>query len=281
MSIRLRLMALIGSFGITALLITGLALVSLQRYKTMMTEYGAAYEHAYDIERINHMVSNVVMESRGIYLSQDTAEARVFSHRLSHNLDELDGLLNEWRQSKDPEERARYAEIEPAVRDFLTKRRDMVRLTDEGKIAQVTALGKAGREDRIRLQQTLDTLVAEAHKDLAQTQAEAAAFSEQRGRTFLIMALVSIAGILCLSAVAIMHFITRPLRHVAGTIISLSEGKLDTPVPEETDDKGEVAELWRAIARLKAHAIEAEKIVEAQREAERLQALEARQLILD
>lgn len=280
MSIRLRLMALIAAFGVMALLITGLALVSLDRYKTMMSEYGAAYEHAYDIERINRMVSTVVMESRGIYLSRDKAEASVFAGNLTRNLDELEQVLNDWRLSKDAEERADYRQIEAAARDLITSRRTVVQLANEGDITKATAVGTGDRENRIALQQRLDTLVVEAHKDLAQTQAEAVAFSQKRSQTFLIMALVSIAAILGLSAWAILHFITRPLRLVAGTIISLSEGRLDTPVPE-AEGKDEVDALWRAIARLKAHAIEAEKIVAAQREAERLQALEARQLILD
>lgn len=281
MSIRLRLMALIASFAVMSLLITGLALMSLDRYKTMMGAYGAAYEHAYDIERINHMVSNVVMESRGIYLSEDAAEAKVFAGNLSRGLDEVERVLQSWQQSTDVEERARHTEIEPTARTFIAVRRQVAALANEGAIDKASALGTSSREDRIQLQKSLDKLVIEAREDLANTQAEATAFSAQRSQTFLLMALFSIAGILCLSALAILHFITRPLRHVVGTIISLSEGKLDTPVPEDNDDKGEVAELWRAIARLKAHAIEAEKIVAAQREAERLQALEARQLILD
>lgn len=281
MSIRLRLMALIASFAVMSLLITGLALMSLDRYKAMMGAYGAAYDHAYDIERINHMISNVVMESRGIYLSEDAAEAKIFAGNLSRGLDEVERVLQSWKQSNDAEERARYTAIEPTARTFIAVRRQVVALANEGAIDKATALGTSSREDRIQLQKSLDKLVIEARKDLTNTQAEAATFSAQRSQTFLLMALFSIAGILCLSALAILHFITRPLRHVAGTIISLSEGKLDTPVPDDTDDKGEVAELWRAIARLKAHAIEAEKIVAAQRETERLQALEARQLILD
>lgn len=280
MSIRLRLMALIASFGVMSLVITGLALVSLQRYKSIMGEYGAAYEHAYDIERMNHLVSNVVMESRGVYIAQTPAEARTYASSLSHNLDEIQGALGVWQQSSDPEERRRYATIAPAARDFITIRRELVKLAETGRQAEAMQLGTSSRQDRIRLQERLDMLVSEARSDLAATQAQAAAFSEKRGQTFLIVALLSIASIVGVSTWLILHFITRPLRRVAGTIIGLSEGKLDTPVPE-SKGKDEMADVWRALARLKAHAIEAEKIVEAQRETERQQALEARQLILD
>ncbi|UDF02908.1 HAMP domain-containing protein [Asticcacaulis sp. AND118] len=280
MSIRLRLMALIASFGVMSLIITGLALMSLQRYKTMMGEYGAAYEHAYDIQRMNYLVSNVVMESRGVYIAQSPAEARTYARNLSHNLDAFQNALGVWQRSDNPEARRRYATIAPAARDFINIRRELVRLAEAGQQAEAMALGISSRQDRIRLQERLDLLVTEARRDLTRTQAQAAAFSEKRGQTFLIVALLSIASIVGVSTWLILHFITRPLRQVAGTIIGLSEGKLDTPVPE-SQGKDEMADVWRALARLKAHAIEAEKIVEAQRETERQQALEARQLILD
>jgi len=280
MSIRLRLMALIASFGLVSLIITGLALMSLSEYRGHMRRYGQAYEEAYRIERINHTVTKAVMESRGIYASQTATEARSFAGHLNGDLDQLEADLSQWRTSSDPLTRHRYQAVAPAAAQFIAMRRELSRIGGEGRTAEAKAMGTNAREGRMRFQSQLDALVAEAREDLTVAENEAMRFADARARTFLTVALLSIILILSGAIWLIVHFITRPLRQVAHTIIGLSEGRLDTPVPDATG-KDEVADVWRAVARLKANAVEAEKIITAQREIERQQTLEARQLLLD
>ncbi|MDC7682408.1 HAMP domain-containing protein [Asticcacaulis sp. BYS171W] len=268
MSIRARIFALVAVFAAMALAITALGLVTIAQYRDMIGEYGRAYEHTYDIERLNHLVSNVVMESRGIYSARNQAEANDFAGKLTGNLDAMELLLADWRTSKDPDDRARLKTTEPLVGKFISVRRNLAALATQRRIEEARALGLTDRADRIRFQSHLDGLVADSRKELTASQDRTAAFNADRTITFLLAALLAIVVISVVSLWLIVNFINKPLRHLAGTIIGLSEGQLDTPVPD-TDGQDELAQVWRAVARLKAHAIEAEAVIEAQREADR------------
>jgi len=281
MSIRLRLMTLIASFGLVALLITGLAMTYMSDYRRgLMVRYGQAHEQAYVIERLHHTVSRAIMESHDIYDAQPPSEVRRLASLLSHDLDKLEADLSEWRNSPDPLTRDRYQTVSTAAARFISPRRVLARLVSEGRLDEARQLGATLIEDHLTIQAQLDTVMADVIKDMAVTEADTTRFASSRTRAFLVIALFSIAFILAGSTWLILTFVTRPLRQVAGTIINLSEGQLDTPVPDVTG-KDEVADVWRAVARLKINAVEAEKVMAAQREIERQQTLEARQLLLD
>ncbi|ESQ79931.1 methyl-accepting chemotaxis protein [Asticcacaulis sp. YBE204] len=268
MSIRARIFALVAVFATMALAITALGLVTIAQYRDMIGEYGRAYEHTYDIERLNHLVSNVVMESRGIYAARDQVEVNEFANKLTGNLDTMELLLADWRTSKDPDDRARLKTTEPLVGKFIGVRRNLAALATQGHIEEARALGLTDRPDRIRFQSHLDGLVTASRQELIDSQNRTAAFNADRAITFLLAAVLAIVVIGLVSLWLIVNFINKPLLSLAGTIIGLSEGKLDTPVPE-ADGKDELAQVWRAVAKLKANAIEAEAVMEAQREADR------------
>ena len=105
-------------------------------------------------------------------------------------------------------------------------------------------------------------------------------YGQQRYRDFLIAALVDIVLMLGLSLWIITHFITKPLRALAAAIIRTSKGDYTAPLPNNVGS-GEVASVWKALDVLKTRAIEAEKAAAAQREAERQQERELRQILLD
>lgn len=102
MSIRTRIFALVASFAVMSLVITGLGLMTISQYHDLMIRYGHAYEHTYETERLNHLVSNVVMESRGIYSAQNPAQVQQFEQGLTKNLNDMEALMGQWQASSDP-----------------------------------------------------------------------------------------------------------------------------------------------------------------------------------
>lgn len=279
MSIRTRLMALMAGFAATALVIAVLGLMTLSDDQAMMAENSHAWENSWRGERLNHLVSNVVMESRGIYASSDPAEVAMFAGNLNRNLDAIEALLRGWKASG-PAEARLVAGIDPDVTPFIGLRRQLARLAIAGRVADARALGLSNRTDRMAFQNHLDALVTHIRADLDTVRQRAARYSRWRALEF---AGAACAGILLMSTLALWvlaRFVTRPLKALASAIIDTAESDYSVPLPAPTG-RDEISTVWRALNVLKERALEAERLAALQREAEHQKEIELRQLILD
>lgn len=281
MSIRARILALVACFALMALVVTGLGLATIADYNRMMKDYGRAYENAWRGERLNHLVSNVVMESRGVYIARNPEEMDTFVTGLKTNLDEIDDLLKVWKADSTPQELQQMRPILSDAETFMTVRRDLIRLATGGDQKAAEARGVGSRNDRIAFQNEVERMVDGLRDKLATAKARADAYNRQRAGEFLATALIGIALMLGLSLWIVAHFITRPLQDVATAIIKTSKGDYDTPINEPADGEDEVSHVWQALAVLKARAQEAERLAAAQREAEHREEMKLREILLD
>ena len=279
MSIRIRLMALMAGFALTALAIAVLGLMTLSDYRAMMADNNRAWENSWRGERLNHLVSNVVMESRGIYASTDKTEVAMFAGNLNHNLDAIETLLHDWKASG-PTGARLVADIEPDMVPFIGLRRHMAQLAVAGRIDDAHALGLTNRADRSAFQDRLDGVVAGIRANLDTVQQRADRYSHERAMEF---AVAAGAGILLMSVLALWalaQFVSRPLKAIARAIIDTAESDYSAPLPQPRG-QDEISTVWRALNVLKDRAIEAERLSALQRQAELQKEIELRQLILD
>ena len=279
MSIRARLMVLMAGFAAMALTIAVLGLMTLSDYRTMMADNSRAWENTWRGERLNHLVSNVVMEARGMYSADDKAEIPMYATALNRNLDDIQDLLRTWKAAG-PAEARLVDGIAPDVARFVALRRRMAQLGLAGDESSAHALGLTNRADRIAFQTHLDDLVAHIRLDLDAARRHADRYSRSRALDF---AVAAVAGVLLMSVLALWalaQFVSRPLKAIARAIIDTAESDYSAPLPAP-NGQDEISTVWRALNVLKDRAIEAERLAALQREAEHQKEIELRQLILD
>lgn len=292
MSIKARILALVAAFAVMALGIAGLGVLTIRDYDRMMKNYGLSYDNTYYGEHLNYLVSSAVMESRGIYLSRDTNAARIFAKRLENDLTEIEQTMEDWRAIGGPAKLASFGVIEKQAQEFITFRRELIRLGTTVSPAEADKLGnnERARARRIAFQADVEKAVMASRKDLANHQAIAQEYHAKRAIHFLTVAILGIVLMVAISIWIVVEFISKPLKTIANAIISVSEGKYETPIPDAHPhhDPGhvhhqhdEIAAVWRAIEHLRDRAIEADRLAKEQREIERLKQMELRQIILD
>jgi methyl-accepting chemotaxis protein len=279
MSIRTRLIALMAGFALTALAIAALGLMTLSDYRAMMADNNRAWENSWRGERLNHLVSNVVMESRGMYAATGPEEIPMFAGNVNRNLDSIEGLLREWKAAG-PEEAKIVAAITPDVNHFIAVRRQMAQLAVTGHEGEAHALGLGNRPDRTAFQAHLDTMVSEIRTQLDAARRRAADYNRTRAADFAIAAGLGVLLMTALGLWVLAQFVTRPLKALARAIIDTAESDYSVPLPDP-GGKDEISTVWRALNVLKDRAIEAERLAAMQREAEHQKEIELRQLILD
>ncbi len=263
-----------------AFTVTGLGLLTISDYNRMMKDYDHAYDSTWRGERFNHLISNVVMETRGIYIAVDDKQRAGFLRNMSDDLNEMETFIHQWQVDARPAEKAQIDSVAAQAAGFISLRRHVIDLAVSGDVAGAEALSTSNRADRIGFQVQMETLVQKTRKDLAAAKAEADHFNKRRASDFLLTALVGIAIIMALSLWIVSHFITDPLRNLASAIIRTSKGEYDQVI-EETDGQDEVSSVWRALAVLKERAQEAERLAAAKAAEEHEKEMKLREILLD
>jgi methyl-accepting chemotaxis protein len=180
------------------------------------------------VERVNGLVYAAVMDSRGIYMSQDHAGVEKFAKGLVATLDRLSAVLASWDQDIPPTMRAAFDKLRSRAMTFRSFRLETVRLGLEDGPAAARKQGDndANREVRTQLNKDLEAYA----RDLDHEATELA----REGRnlvwigqiltviTLLIVLLVSTGGMWFSYAK-----ISRPIVRLVARMNQISSGNLD------------------------------------------------------
>ena len=269
MTIKSRILLLVGCFALMASAVTGLGLVTIQDYNRILREVSDAHENAYRGEHLNRLVTAAVMESRGVYMSKDTEEAKKYADGVDKNLDKIQKLMAEWQPQLTPGQLPEFDGVKAKADEFVGFRRELARLGRDvsPEAANVQGNNEANRSNRKGFQEKIDVMVAHIHSNLEATEAKLAAYKEKRIWQFLLIAVTGILAVLGASLWVAFKQISRPLQHVTENVVRIAEGAYDTEIPEARG-KDEISSLWRSIRTLRDHALEAETLKAHQREEE-------------
>jgi methyl-accepting chemotaxis protein len=266
--IRTKLFALVGALGLGAVVIAGIGLSTLNTYHQAVDDVRTAATRAFYGERLNRLVTHVVMEARGIYASKDTKDAGKFGDGLLKTLDEIDALLKQWRPLVPAADQAMFDAVVKDAGSFRSFRSETVRLgTEVGpEAANEQGNNEANRANRKAFQASIDALTKRGSERIEAIDRTTEALYEQR-----FWLLVALAVGASLSALAIGGFvghrqIARPLDAVTIAIQRLAAG--DYTLPQVKPRKDEIGDIWKAMMVFGSAMQEAERLRAAQADTE-------------
>jgi signal transduction histidine kinase len=231
MSMKARIFALAGGFILMALLVVLFGFTTIASYNQMLSEYSHAYEEAYSGERLNHLISNSVMESRGIYLAKSKPEVAEFADRLEKNLVEIDTLMLQQMQGGG---NADIRALKPQVDVFVADRREIIRAGKNVSPAAAEAVGKRVRDGRVAFQNRIEAIVFKTRDALKDAKLHAQDYNQRRVIGFATVALGGIIIAVLASLWLINHFITRELE--AETQARIAREKLLTELMQSNTE---------------------------------------------
>ncbi len=236
---------IVGLLSVVALAIAGLGLEAMQTYNQQVRLMQLASERAVIGERVNSLIFSVVMDSRGIYISRDSAEAKKFGATLTKSLHDIDGLMGEWRNLMPP---ARQHEMDRAlenVRQFNEFRTELVRLGVEEGAAKARPFGDndANRTNRQNLNKEIDAL---ALTNNAEIKTLKQAIDDHYATKMVELIALAVIGIICavgLSIATVIGSIARPVTALTRIMKALAagDGAVTVPGTERGDELGEMS----------------------------------------
>ncbi|WP_439550373.1 methyl-accepting chemotaxis protein [Falsiroseomonas sp.] len=197
------------------------------------------------IERMRGAIYAVVMESRGLYMAANRAQAERFATNLRAHLRDTETEWQALRGVLPAELQPMAASVEPAVRNFIRFRAELATIgVEQGR----EAADRAGNNDQNRsareafnrgLDQLNDALTAVLERETA------ASIAAGQRTAMLLLVTTAIAVVLVLSLILwrVRATVAQPLRRLTAAIDTMAAGKLDqvTLPPAGVDEVGRIA----------------------------------------
>ncbi|GJE43608.1 methyl-accepting chemotaxis protein [Methylobacterium soli] len=247
MQIRTKILGFIGACSLVTLVVAGVSIATLRTFNDAITEVKLASTRALNGANLNRLVTEVVVESRGIYAATDTADAKKYADGVVKSLAAMNALLKDWAPLVAPSERATF---EQAVKDagaFTTLRTELARRGVEvsPKAAADLGFNEDNRVNRRAFQNGVDLLVARSRAEVEAIDRATDALYQERLTLLLALALGGALACVLIGGLVGHRQIARPLGAVSGAIRRLAEG--DHNLPDVKPSRDEIGAIWQSM----------------------------------
>jgi methyl-accepting chemotaxis protein len=99
LSIAARLYTIFALMAATTVALSVVAVSNARYHAALTDEFESANNGSWSVERINSLIYASVMDTRGIYMSADKAEAGTYADSLLNITDQISGVIGDWQRS--------------------------------------------------------------------------------------------------------------------------------------------------------------------------------------
>jgi methyl-accepting chemotaxis protein len=230
------------------------AVVSLNavyRQQLASEESEHALRGALYLERINGLVYSAVMESRGIYMSNDWSKASGFAALLTTNLAAIPKLAEDWQKEVIASEADRVEKLKQQLSQFITYRTELVRLAKEVSPAAAREYGDndTNRNNRSALNEALKDLSERYEGHVQQSKMIDDAMGELVRRVIYGSLLFTVIALAAGVAIIQISF-ARPIEMLKTSMVDLARGDRKAIIHgvERGDEIGEMAGTLQVFA---------------------------------
>lgn len=255
---------------IVAAAISGISVYGLNTYKAETKAIEEASARAVLGERVNGLVLAVVMDSRGIYMSDNFADIEKYGKPILNNLKKFQDYLAEWETLLPEGQKEEFAKMKTAADGFYKARSELVKIAraEGNPNARIFGDNEQNRNNRKALNDLVVKFADLNNQDIA---ARAEALSKLYVEMITLTAIVALSGIIAgifISVVIAKRGIAAPISRTSTTLQNLRDKNFAVMV-EGTDRGDEIGDMARSLNELKV-TLEAAERANLEQEQERL-----------
>ncbi|MEA2864967.1 MAG: methyl-accepting chemotaxis protein [Bradyrhizobium sp.] len=243
-----KIYAVVGLLSVVSIVIAVLALLALTNYNSRVAEMQNASQRSFIGEQINSLVYAVVMDSRGVYMARDAAEAEKFGKPMQKNLQEIKNLITAWRELLPAQRKLETDRASANIDKFIQFRTEMVRrgIADGAAAARELGDNDENRANRQNLNKEVEVLARSTSAEITNLKNELDGFYHSKMIQLIALTVIGVAVSVSLSMLTVVRFIARPIAALTRVMGQLASGASNILVPG-TEGDDEVGEMSRAV----------------------------------
>ncbi len=265
MKIGVKINLLVGLMSLVACAIAGLSFFAVTEYHDKQSAYANIADRVYKGERLNRLVTAVVMDARGMYAAKDVSSAKPFGEGVTKSLADMDKLVADWAAVIPATQKAQFDKLTAGFTEFKAFRTETVRLgaTEGPQAANVQGNNDANRANRKAYQAEIDKVVASDLADLDTLSAEMISFGNLIFYSVLLVAIFGVGGGLGFGLYLGRSQISGPILKLTSSMGRLAHGDYDAAVPF-SGRKDEIGDMAEAVEVFKNNGLEVARMTNAE-----------------
>jgi methyl-accepting chemotaxis protein len=244
LSIAAKLYAIFALMATTTIALSVVAVTAARHHAALTDEFESANAGTWNVERVNGLIYAVVMESRGVYMSDDIKTSKIYADGILKFHKQIAKVLVDWKKSVRGDDAELFVQFSKRIAQFIDFRRELARLGTEVSPAAGREWGDndANRSVRKALNKDLDQLTEIYSKRATRVYSE---INTGIDKTAMWLSLLACFAVLLATAGAwvISRSVAKPIADITRVTEAVAAGDASISVPfsERSDEIGALA----------------------------------------
>ena len=244
LSIAAKLYAIFALMATTTIALSVVAVTAARHHAALTDEFESANAGTWNVERVNGLIYAVVMESRGVYMSDDIKTSKIYADGILKFNKQIAKVVVDWKKSVRGDDAELFVQFSKRIAQFIDFRRELARLGTEVSPAAGREWGDndANRSVRKALNKDLDQLTEIYSKRATRVYSE---INTGIDRTAMWLSLLACFAVLLATAGAwvISRSVAKPIADITRVTEAVAGGDASISVPfsERSDEIGALA----------------------------------------
>ena len=244
LSIAAKLYAIFALMATTTIALSVVAVTAARHHAALTDEFESANAGTWNVERVNGLIYAVVMESRGVYMSDDIKTSKIYADGILKFNKQIAKVVVDWKKSVRGDDAELFVQFTKRIAQFIDFRRELARLGTEVSPAAGREWGDndANRSVRKALNKDLDQLTEIYSKRATRVYSE---INTGIDKTAMWLSLLACFAVLLATAGAwvISRSVAKPIADITRVTEAVAAGDASISVPfsERSDEIGALA----------------------------------------
>ena len=244
LSIAAKLYAIFALMATTTIALSVVAVTAARHHAALTDEFESANAGTWNVERVNGLIYAVVMESRGVYMSDDIKTSKIYADGILKFNKQIAKVVVDWKKSVRGDDAELFVQFSERIAQFIDFRRELARLGTEVSPAAGREWGDndANRSVRKALNKDLDQLTEIYSKRATRVYSE---INTGIDKTAMWLSLLACFAVLLATAGALVisRSVAKPIADITRVTEAVAAGDASISVPfsERSDEIGALA----------------------------------------
>lgn len=261
-SLKVRIFSILGVLAAMSAILAGIVAYSNAGSRANTEQLDATRSASARIEYINAIVYAVVMESRGVYMSDKPDVLDRYGKGMEKFLGDLKTAVADWEKVLAPQDRQAFDAFKAQADRFITLRNELVvagRAKGNGAAREIGD-NDANRNTRKAFNDAINTL-AKIYRDRADQLYRDIDAAEKRDSALVLAILTIVLGTMIFSVIFVSRAVVRPIETMTQAMQQLADGDMSAEVPT-IKGRGEISRMAKALDVFKFALIERQQLEE-------------------